>query len=93
MELKVQLIIGYAGGNGGHSIGYKNLTKGTILYVVVGGAASGATGGYNGGGSSLTGGTGGGGATHIATNTGTLKSLSSNKASVLIVAGGGRWRW
>ena len=94
-----------AGGKGGYSVGNKSLTRGTTLYVAVGGActtskngtgSSGLTipGGYNGGGTgySWTTGTymtGGGGATHIATKSGTLQSLSSNKSSVLIVAGGG----
>ena len=55
-----------------------------------------ANGGYNGGGNSTTAdatgdnymGTGGG-ATHIATKTGVLSSLSGSQSSVLIVAGGG----
>ena len=55
-----------------------------------------ANGGYNGGGKSTTADTSGdnymgtgGGATHIATKTGVLSSLSGSQSSVLIVAGGG----
>ena len=73
-----------SGGKGGYSKGYKDLTKGTTLYIVVGG-----TGGYNGGGSGVGSGSAGGGATHIALSTGLLSSLSSSKSDVLIVAGGG----
>ena len=90
----------YYGGKGGYSEGDIDLTIGTTLYVVVGGqgavfTSSVATGGYNGGGgatvsnSSLGRGATGGGATHIATVTGELKDLESNKNSVLIVAGAG----
>ena len=97
----------YAGGLGGYSYGEKQLTAGTKLYIVVGGAGAtvgtsscdGGAGGYNGGGTggndsncdkpSIEPGAGGGGATHIATVTGLLKNLSSNKSAVLIVAGGG----
>jgi hypothetical protein len=92
----------YTGGLGGYSYGNKSITKNTILYICIGGAGSGATamaqsltGGYNGGGS-VTGSTAvnhytasGGGATHIATISGVLSSLSSNTSSVIIVAGGG----
>ena len=77
-----------SGGNGGYSYGNAYLTAGTTLYIVVGGAGSGKTGGYNGGGSSSESG-GGGGATHIAKASGLLSSLSGNKSSILIVAGGG----
>ena len=71
------------------------------LYVCVGGkgidgvGASGVqNGGYNGGGKSgynsggYVGGSGGG-ATHIATATGDLSSLGSNRNAILVVAGGG----
>lgn len=76
-------------GYGGYSVRHVELTKGQILYVVCGGQT------YNGGGS---GGPvsndkrfscNGGGATHIATATGVLSSLSNNKNAVLVVAGGG----
>ena len=79
----------YAGGYGGYASGNISLTKGQILYLNVGGTSSGTTGGYNGGGTALTGGTGGGGATHIATKSGLLSSLSSDLSSILMVSGGG----
>ena len=82
---------------GGYSDGWKILTKNQVLYVVVGGKgidASHYTDGtsYNGGGIQKDTNNkmvcGGGGATHIATKTGLLKDLSSNKTSVICVAGG-----
>ena len=94
---------GATSGKGGYSSAVANLTKGTVVYTVVGsqGQSAGATsnestwfymnGGYNGGGGTKCGCGcgGGGGATHIATATGLLKDLSSNTDSILIVAGGG----
>lgn len=81
------------GGLGGYSVGQISLTTTTTLYVVVGGQGgnpnSTSNGGYNGGGYSIAYGTGGGGATHIATAAGLLQNLSSNKTSILLVAGGG----
>lgn len=89
---------------GGYAGGWKNLTKNQVLYVVVGGKGidgnhytDGTS--YNGGGIQKNGNNenvcGGGGATHIATKTGLLKNLSSNKTSVICVAGGagsnGNW--
>ena len=98
---------GWGGHNnapGGYSDGWKILTKNQVLYVVVGGKgidASHYTDGtsYNGGGIQKDTNNkmvcGGGGATHIATKTGLLKDLSSNKTSVICVAGGagsnGNW--
>lgn len=91
------------GAQGGYVSGVMSITKGTTLYICVGGRGgststrvSGA-GGYNGGSaggrgidSSATGGSGGGGATHIATtNRGVLSNYASNQNEVLIVAGGG----
>lgn len=93
------------GGAAGYSYGYKLLTKGQKLYIVVGGQgttalaeANSTLGGYNGGGDGSSykkssgtwpiGGSGGG-ATHIATVTGLLSTLSDNMDSVLLVAGGG----
>ena len=70
-------------GTGGYSVGYKLCQKGEVYYICVGGCKS----RYNGGGVSEAG--LGGGATHIATATGELKSLSGNRAAVLLVAGGG----
>ena len=80
---------GSSGGVGGYSIGTVYLTENQVLYINVGGAGNGTKGGYNGGGTALTGGYGGGGATHIATKSGLLSTLSSNIDNVLIVAGGG----
>ena len=92
-------------GYGGYSVGYIKLTSGQALYVNVGGQGAGGAdtvngyraviaGGYNGGGQgqtwvdSKTVG-GGGGASHIATVSGLLSTLSSNLDSILIVSGGG----
>ncbi len=81
------------GGYGGYSTGIVKLNKGQILYINVGGTSNSTTGGYNGGGNGLSNvygtGVGGGGATHIATSTGLLSTLSSNQNSILIVSGGG----
>lgn len=81
------------GGLGGYSTGQITLTSTTTLYVAVGGQGgtdrSTTNGGFNGGGYSVAYGSGGGGATHFATASGTLASLSGNKNAVLIVAGGG----
>lgn len=91
------------GGYGGYSKGSITLTKGTTLYINVGGEGSSMTqgstaGGYNGGGGCGNDNSAqynkrwfgcGGGATHIATKSGLLKTLSSSTSSVLIVAGAG----
>ena len=93
----------YHGGYGAYAVGEVSLTKDATLYVVVGGAGKNATstddasiaGGYNGGGVGynssfeLSDRSSGGGATHIATRTGTLSSLSSYLSSILIVSAGG----
>ena len=86
---------GSAGANGGYTklvsqLGNK-FNDGTVLYVVVGERkSSGYNTSYNGGGSSWSNGNcSGGGATHIATKTGVLSSLSGSKSSVIAVAGGG----
>lgn len=83
-------------GYGGYSYGQIKLTKGQVIYVNVGNQS-----GYNGGGTVTSSYNGinfksssvfvanGGGATHIATASGQLLSLSGNKGSILIVAGGG----
>ncbi|MCK9339388.1 MAG: glycine-rich protein, partial [Bacteroidales bacterium] len=78
------------GGKGGYSIGTIAVAQGDIMYVNVGGSGNtgGTSGGYNGGGSRYSY-SGGGGATHIATVSGILSSLSSNQSAVKIVAGGG----
>ena len=92
------------GGRGGYSYGEVTIDAATTMYVVVGGkggnstSRQGMSGGYNGGGKGgdnsgydgiSHGGAGGGGATHIATSSGLLASLSSVKNSIYIVAGGG----
>ena len=84
------------GGYGGYSVGNVILQKGTLLYVNVGGQGQKNAGGYNGGGtgqniagSVSNAGYGGGGATHIATKSGLLKSLTNSLSSILIVSGGG----
>ena len=83
-------------GYGGYSTGNVSLKKGDILYINVGGQGESAsaestftTGGYNGGGNANYSAGTGGGATHIATKSGLLSSLSSDLSSILIVAGGG----
>ena len=74
---------GRSPGQGGYSTGTITIDNDTTLYICVGQKA----GTYNGGG---TGDHGyGGGATHIATANGVLSSLSSQKDSILLVAGGG----
>ena len=88
------------GGYGGYTTGIAYLTKGTKLYINVGGKGTNAStnnieyqGGYNGGGSGK--GTsdykaaGGGGATHIAVKSGLLSTFQTSLQDVLIVAGGG----
>ncbi len=84
----------YLGGYGSYSTGYVYFEKGTTVYINVGGQSTGFTGGYNGGGGALAPDSrgkayGGGGATHIATKSGVLSSLSSYKSDILIIAGGG----
>ena len=83
-------------GYGGYSTGMVLLKKGDILFLNVGGQGVSAnakstftTGGYNGGGNANYSAGTGGGATHIATKSGLLSSLSSDLSSILIVAGGG----
>ena len=70
--------------------------KGSLNFST-GTSAVAITGGYNGGGTGTRGGDGnysvsggsGGGATHIATNSGLLSTLSGNEDSILIVSSGG----
>ena len=89
------------GGYGSYSTGYVMLEKGDKLYINIGGSGSGdgshtyKAGGYNGGGNGLnnddyhTRQGSGGGATHIATKSGLLSTLSDSQDSILIVSGGG----
>ena len=86
---------GNSGGYGGYSIGTITLEKDESLYIYAGGQGGtsykGAAG-YNGGGvgySTVQNCGGGGGATHIATKTGLLSTLSGSLNSILIVSGGG----
>lgn len=73
------------GGKGGYSKGVIELNQKTRLYIGVGG--SGNT--FNGGGQGQECGASGGGATHFATMSGELSTLSRDKREVLLVAGGG----
>lgn len=95
----------YRGGYGSYATGDIDLTVDSKLYINVGGRGKfcacrgqnccGNNGGYNGGGRTLQyseGGTyygSGGGATHIATISGLLSSLSNSKDKVIIASGGG----
>ena len=88
----------HSNGPGGYSGGWRNVSKGQILYVVCGGKGidknhytDGTS--YNGGGINISvgqngNGAGGGGATHIATATGLLRELVDKKSTVICVAGG-----
>ena len=84
-------------GGGGTSTGTYDIEDETTIYINVGGCGSTYTGtstttrsgGYNGGGNANAYGGVGGGATHIATRSGLLSTLSNQQSSVIIVAGGG----
>ena len=84
------------GGKGGYSEGIIKLTKGTNLYVYVGGAGGNSTskentiqaGGYNGGGYRY-GYKGGGGATDIRFVSGNWNSRESLLSRVIVAGGGG----
>lgn len=83
------------GGLGGYANGYVYLTKGTTVYVAVGGQGISYAPGYafNGGGSTRNGNDGwaicggGGGATSISSANGTINNV--NAANLYLVAGGG----
>ena len=90
------------GGYGGYSEGIALLNKSEVINIVVGGQGQSVdsngnpsnTYGYNGGGyagysPTNSSHSGGGGATHIATTTGLLSTLSNHTDSILIVSGGG----
>lgn len=95
----------FNGGKGGYTVGYKILTKGTVLYICVGGKGSTtsgesnhtAYGGYNGGGHGRAASgaihSGGGGLTHIAKVTGILSAIGYTSAitngNLLLCSGGG----
>lgn len=83
------------GGKGGYSTGIFHLDDTQTLHIHTGGEGTSnctavCVGGYNGGGTSTASYHGsGGGATHIATESGLLSSLSGDTSSILLVAGGG----
>lgn len=89
------------GGMGAYASINVYLTARTNLYIGVGGIGKNSSGNYEGGfngggdGGCSTGsegeqcGMGGGGATHVATSTGLLETLSGNKNNILVVAAGG----
>ena len=98
----------YIGGYGGYSTGTIKLKKNDVLYINVGGMGSSTSGnanqfsdtGYNGGGKGHNNtsstdryASSGGGATHIATKSGLLSTLSDSLDSILIVSGGGSGTW
>ena len=96
---------GYTGGYGAYSVGEINLTKGTKLYINVGGQGTGSkatediAGGYNGGGKGRSAacnndsnrwGASGGGATSIAKVSGKLKDLDETKnKNDILIVAGG----
>ena len=81
------------GSYGGYAVGFVELYVNDKLYINNGGnPKSYGTSGYNGGGYAGNSGGPGGGATHIATRSGLLSSLSSYRSDILIVAGGGGGR-
>lgn len=85
----------YTGGLGSYVGGYTYFTKGTILYLYIGGAGThgSITGGYNGGGDLSSGsetyGSPGGGATDIRTVVGDWNNFDSLKSRIIVAAGGG----
>ena len=90
---------GAAKAKGGYAVGYKMLDVGDVIYICVGqrGSYDGSNGNRYNGGRDISSGSNpsywygcysGGGCTHMATRTGELASLSGNRDSVLIVAGG-----
>ena len=84
------------GGKGGYSVGTITLTKGTKLYIYVGGKGGNSSsstggvvaGGYNGGGYRY-GYKGGGGATDIRMKSGTWNNSTSLLSRVIVAGGGG----
>ncbi|MDD6224594.1 MAG: glycine-rich protein [bacterium] len=81
------------GGMGSYTKGFISLTKGTNLYLYVGGAGSenSIKGGYNGGGASTQSenGSPGGGATDIRMVGGEWNDFASLKSRIMVAAGGG----
>lgn len=89
--------LGGNAGKGGYATGTLTLTYNSKLYIVIGSTGQGYDGGYNGGGNGglsagsegSQSGAGGGGASHIATVSGTLNSLQTQRSAILVVAAGG----
>lgn len=83
------------GGYGGYSTGVAYLKKNSVLHIYIGGDGNQSDGdGYNGGGKGSSSYRGGGGATHIASITGLLSTLGSQRDKIfLVAAGGGGAEW
>lgn len=84
----------YAGGTGAYTSGNIDLIAGEKIYIYVGGAGNGDTGGYNGGGSltlnqSTQNGAAGGGATDIRLKKGNWDSIDGLRSRIMVAAGGG----
>ncbi len=86
----------FNGGKGGYTEGSIYLTKGTQLYIYVGGTTINATGGYNGGGNGGSNsatdrryGYGGGGATDVRLVSGSWVDIKGLNSRIMIAAGGG----
>ena len=86
----------WSGGKGGYTEGNIYLTKGTQLYIYVGGTTNNTTGGYNGGGNGAvsTGddrrtGRGGGGSTDIRLVSGSWVDAKGINSRIMVAAGGG----
>ena len=84
-----------SGGLGAYTYGDIYLTKGTVLYIYVGGSTTTSSGGWNGGGNGYT--RGGGGATDIRLiNTSALTTwneFESLKSRIMVAAGGSGDSW
>ena len=84
---------GTGGARGARAAGVVAVTPGTYLWVEVGGAGSGRSGGYNGGadggGDSSGGGGGGGGASDVRTCMRLVCALSADDSRLVVGAGGG----
>lgn len=84
----------YVGGTGAYTSGNIDLLAGEKVYIYVGGAGNGDTGGYNGGGSltlnqSTQNGAAGGGATDVRLKKGNWDSIDGLRSRIMVAAGGG----
>ena len=84
----------YTGGNGAYTVGDIELTKGTTLYLYIGGQGTNTEeGGYNGGGSlkeyESNHGSSGGGATDIRISGGSWDNIEGLRNRIMVAAGGG----